>query len=49
MALGKSLLYYGEVHDIAYSAERIREVTPGELRDIARLILDNGLSRLTIL
>ena len=28
MALAKSLLYFGEVHDIAHTAEQIRAVTP---------------------
>lgn len=44
MALAKSLMFYGEIHDIHHAAERIREVTPEQLRASAELILTNGLS-----
>jgi predicted Zn-dependent peptidase len=48
MALAKSLLYFGEVHDIAHTAEQIRAVTPDDLRDMAALIASKELSRLTL-
>lgn len=48
MALAKSVLYYDEIHDIVSTAKKIREVTPEQLRDVAALILENGLNRLTI-
>jgi len=49
MALAKSLLYYGEIHDIHSTAQRIREITPEEFRMMAERILSAGLSRLTLL
>ena len=48
MALAKSLLYFGEVHDIAHTAEQIRAVTPDDIRDMAALIASKELSRLTL-
>ena len=48
MALAKSLLYFGEIHDQQHTAEMMYRVTPEELRDCARLILDSGLSSYTI-
>lgn len=48
MALAKSLLYFGEVHDIAHTAALIRAVTPDDLRDIAALVASKDLSRLTL-
>ena len=49
MSMGRSLQYYGEVHDIAYAAERIREVSAEQVRAVAEKILDSGLSRLTLM
>lgn len=49
MSMGRSLQYYGEVHDIAYAAERIREVSAEQVRAMAEKILDSGLSRLTLM
>lgn len=49
MALAKSMLYYGEVHDIHYTAERIRAVTAEELRQAAELLACSPLSRLTLI
>lgn len=48
MSLGKSMLYYNEVHDAVTTTERIRAVTPEQLRNAARSILDAGLSSLTL-
>ncbi|MDE5876162.1 MAG: insulinase family protein [Muribaculaceae bacterium] len=38
MSLGKSVLYYGEVHDANYTRERIMEVTPEQIREVAELL-----------
>lgn len=48
MGLGKSLLFYNTVHDAGWTAERMREVTPEQVREVAELLLDNGFSSLTI-
>lgn len=48
MALAKSLMYYGEIHDLKYTEERIREVTAEEVRRAAELIMNRGLSLLTL-
>lgn len=48
MALAKSYLYFGEIHDPQHTARIMQSVTPEEVRDCARLILDNGLSSYTI-
>lgn len=48
MALGKSLLYYGDVHGPAWTAERIAEVTPEQLRAVAEELLAAGLCELTL-
>lgn len=48
MALAKSVLYFNEIHDMRKAAEKIREVTADEFRDMAQLIISNGLSRLTL-
>lgn len=48
MSLAKSLMYYDEIHDIAYTAERIQAVTAEEMRQMAELILNSGLSRLSL-
>lgn len=38
MSMAKSMLYYGEVHDIATTAAHIREVTAEEMRSVAEMI-----------
>lgn len=48
MAMGKSVLYYGEVHDAAWTAERIREVTAEQVREVAETLATRGLSSLTL-
>ena len=48
MSLGKSVLYFGEVHDIATTTGRIMEVTPEEMRDVAQFVFKDGLSTLTL-
>ena len=48
MSLGKSLLYYNEVHDITTTTERIMAVTSEEMREVAEFIFSSGLSTLTL-
>lgn len=48
MSLAKSLLYYGEVHDVNYTADRMRTVSREQFREIAELIASAPLSRLTL-
>ncbi|MDE7413460.1 MAG: insulinase family protein [Muribaculaceae bacterium] len=48
MALAKSLLFYDEIHDIDTATEMIRQITVQEFTDIAALILEKGLCRLTL-
>ncbi|MDE5773902.1 MAG: insulinase family protein [Muribaculaceae bacterium] len=48
MSLGKSLLYYNEVYDAAYTADRIMQVTREDLLEMARLIASHPLNRLTL-
>ncbi|MDE5791638.1 MAG: insulinase family protein [Muribaculaceae bacterium] len=48
MSLAKSLLYYNEIHDIHTVTRHIQAVTPEQFRDMAQLILTNGLNRLTL-
>ena len=49
MSLAKSLLYYGEIHDIHSTARRIREITPEEFRLAAETLMNSGFSRLTLI
>lgn len=49
MSLAKSMLYYGEVHDIEFTAYRIREVTAEQVRAMAEIVSSHPLSRLTLL
>lgn len=49
MSLAKSLLYYGEIHDIHSTARRIRQITPEEFRMAAELVINAGFSRLTLI
>ncbi len=48
MAMGKSLLYYGEIHDIAFTRRRIMELTAEELRAVAETLLQSGPCCLTL-
>lgn len=48
MSLGKSVLYFDEVHDISTTTERIIAVTPEEMRDVAEAVFSGGLSTLTL-
>lgn len=49
IGLGKSLLAYDEIHDIDWSTQRLREVTPEQVREVAELIHPDNLSSLTIM
>lgn len=49
MAMGKSMLYHGCVHDASYTAERIRAVTSDQLLDVAQMLAPERCSRLTLL
>ncbi len=49
MALAKSLMRHGEVHDNSYTAGRIMELGAEDLQQLAREIADAPLSRLTII
>ena len=48
MSMAKSLMYYGEIHDIETMTGRLREVTPAQLRDVAEMLVNSPLCRLTI-
>lgn len=48
MALAKSLLYYGEIHDLDFTANCIRSLTPVDMQEAAQLIVNNGLSTLRL-
>lgn len=48
MAMGKSLLYYGEVRDTRWMSERIAEVTPEQMRSVAELLASPLCSSLTL-
>lgn len=48
MALGKSLLYYGRLHDTSWTRERLMEVKAEQVREAAESILKAGLSELTL-
>ena len=49
IGLGKSLLYYNEIHDIEWSTKMLMEVTPQQIRDVAELIHSQNCSSLTIM
>ena len=49
IALGKSLLYYNEIHDIEFITQRMMEVTAQQILDIAELIHPDNCSSLTIM
>lgn len=48
MALAKSIMYYGEIHDIAYTQECLESVTAEDMRAACEQLLQNGFSRLTL-
>lgn len=48
MSMAKSLMYYNEIHGIREFTERLREVTPEELRSVAEQVLNAPTCRLTI-
>lgn len=47
--MGKSLLFRGAIYDTEHTAERIRAVTPEQLRAVAELLSPDRCSRLTLL
>ena len=47
--MGKSLLFRGAIFDTEHTAERIREVTAEQLREVAELLAPSRCSRLTLL
>lgn len=49
ISMGKSLLHFGEVRDASYTAERIREVTAEQLREVAEMLAPQHCNRLTLL
>lgn len=48
MSMGKSLLYYNEIHDVEWTTERILSVRPEEVRAMAEMLAPDILSRLTL-
>ncbi len=48
MSMGKSVLFFNEVHDAAYSAARVCDVTPADLLEVARMVAENSSHRLTL-
>ena len=48
MSLGKSLMYFNKVNDIADTIRHINEVEPENMRMVAERIFKNGLSTLTL-
>lgn len=48
MSMAKSLLYYGEVHDAGWTSQQMRMVTAEQVRDMARRVLEAGVSTLTV-
>ena len=49
MSLGRNLLFYDKLTDIAATAERVREVTPEQFREVAELLAPDRCSRLTLM
>lgn len=48
IGLAKSLLYYNELHGLDYTARHIADVTPDDVRQAARSVLETGLSHVTL-
>lgn len=49
MSLGKSILYYNEIHDISTAAERIMDVRAEDVREVAELLSPSNCSCLTLI
>lgn len=49
MSLAKSLLYYGELHDIRRFTEHVRAVTPQAMREVAEYIASQPSGTLTLI
>lgn len=49
MSLGRNLLFYNKLTDVAATAERVREVTPDQFREVAGLLAPQFCSRLTLM
>lgn len=49
IAMGKSLLHFGEIRDTELTAEMIRQVTAEQLREVAELLAAENCNRLTLL
>lgn len=48
MSMAKSLIYFGKVHDMKNITDRLRMIKPEDLRDVARLLMDSPICRLTL-
>ncbi|MCM1291832.1 MAG: insulinase family protein [Prevotella sp.] len=48
MSMGKSLMYYGEVHDVEWTTERIMAVQAEDVRSVAELLVPRLVSKLTL-
>lgn len=48
MSMAKSILYYGDIHDIQEVTKKMRRVTPQQLQEMARMLADSPSCRLTI-
>ncbi len=48
MSMAKSLMYFGEVHTIADTARKVREVTAEQMREVAQLLVPSLCSTLTL-
>ncbi len=48
IGLAKSLLYYNELHGPDYTASHIADVTPGDMQQVARNVLETGMSYITL-
>ena len=49
MSLAKSMLYFGDVHDISSMASHIMEVSPAQVREVAELLIKEKCGTLTII
>ncbi len=49
MSLGKSIMYYNEIHDISSTAEKIMGVTAEEFREVASMLTPDKCSALTLI
>lgn len=46
--LGQSMLLHNEIRDVEYTIDRVREITPDQLCEAARIIASQQLSRITL-